>query len=81
MVKKGITLFEERFDKLLAVCQADLEGSTKSRDNIFDHLDVLNYDGCHKIIIKCSGLCIDFPDWIKSEKDIINPKTNDNKRF
>ena len=70
------TLFES-----LSRYQIGLEVSMRDIDFIFDSLYLLHFK-CRKLNFKRGGSYIDYLNWIKRKKAIINPiKKNDNKYF
>ena len=50
----------------------------KDSDFVYDSTDGMHYK-CNKLSLNCNGFYIDSPDWIKSKKATINPKSNDDK--
>ena len=52
----------------------------RGSDFIFDSVQIMYYK-CHKVIFRCGGSYIDFPDWIKKKKATINPKNKNHKCF
>ena len=60
---------------------SNLETKMWFSEFVFKYVHLLYYK-CHKINRYCGGLYIDFPDWIKNKKGIINPiNKKDNKCF
>ena len=57
---------KELFDSHRNRHQNNLE-TMKANDFVFDYVNLLCHK-CHKINPNCGGLCIDFPDWIKTKK-------------
>ena len=73
-------VMKEVFDSLKNRYQNNLEWM-KGSEFVFDYVQLLYYE-CHKINLSREGSYIDFPDWIKSKKVIINPiNKKDNNAF
>ena len=75
-------VFKEIFESLLSRYQIRLETPMKGSDFnfIFDGVSLLYYQR-YKINFKCGGSNIDSPDWIKTKKTPINPKSKNDKYF
>ena len=73
-------IIEELFKSLLQRYQEGLEEPMKGSHFIFDSVDVLHYN-LNKITLSRGESYIDFPEWLKNKKAIINPKNNYDKCF
>ena len=74
-------IIEELFESLLQKYQEGLENSMKGSEIAFDSNDLLYYK-LHKISLNRVGLYIDFPEWLKNKKALINPiNKKDDKCF
>ena len=73
-------VIKEIFGSLLSRYQIGLETSMRGSDFVFDGINLI-YHKCHKISFKRGGSHIESSDWIKHKKEIINPKTKDDKCF
>ena len=60
-------VIQELFESLLSRYQSGLEGSVKGSNFIFDCVNLLHCKW-HKTNLKRNGSDIDFPDWIKTQK-------------
>ena len=71
---------EKTFDSLTNRYQSNLE-LMRGSNFVLDYVQLLYYK-CHKINRNRGGSYIDFPDWIKNKKGVINPiNKKDNKCF
>ena len=74
-------IIEKLFESLLQKYQKGLKESMKRSEFYFDSVDILYYN-LQKTSLKRIGLShIDSPKWLKNEKAMINPKTNDDNCF
>ena len=74
-------IIEKLFEYLLQKYQKGLKESMKRSEFYFDSVDILYYN-LQKTSLKRIGLShIDSPKWLKNEKAMINPKTNDDNCF
>ena len=73
-------VIKEIFGLVLSRYQIGLETSMRGSDFVFDGINLI-YHKCHKISFKRGGSHIESSDWIKYKKEIINPKTKDDKCF
>ena len=72
-------LSPESPESLLSRYQVGLETSMKVSDFFFDGVSSLYYK-CHNNSFKCSGSCIESPDWVKKYQQQIQ-KNKNNKCF
>ena len=73
-------IINELFESFLKKYQEGLETKMERSNFIFKSVDLLHYS-LHKISLNKSRSYIDFPDWIKNKKAIINPQNKDNECF
>ena len=73
-------IIEELFKSLFQRYQEGLEESMRGSEFIFDSVDALYYD-LNKISLSRGESYIDFPEWLKNKKALINPKNNNDKCF
>ena len=73
-------IIEELFKSLFQRYQEGLEESMRGSEFIFDSVDALYYD-LNKISLSRGESYIDFPEWLKNKKTLINPKNNNDKCF
>ena len=73
-------IIEELFESLSQRYRKALEESVKGREYIFDSIDILCYN-LNKISLNRGVSYINSPKWLKNEKAITNPKSNDDKCF
>ena len=71
---------DELFESLRSRYQENFETSMEGSEFIFDSVQPMYYK-CHKVSFRRGRSYIDFPDWIKKIKAIINPKNKDDKSF
>ena len=68
------------FESFLKIYDLNLQEKMKGSDFAFDGVNSLYYD-FNKTSINRGGSYIDSPQWLKTKKSTINPKSNDDKCF
>ena len=80
IVNKTDEIIEKVFDSLLQKHQNFLKESLKGSEYAFYSVDVL-HDKCYKISLNEGGSYNESPNWLKSQKAIINFNNDGNKQF
>ena len=73
-------IIEDLFESFLQKYQEGLEESMRGSEFVYDNVDVLYYN-LDKVSLSRGGSYIDSPNWLKHQKNTINPQNKKDDKY